>query len=235
MGSTQLNEQELRNCIYQGAFTRLLEDLVLDGYMLLAMHADAPHKRYASVATRPVMGSARSSLSHFLPPAGGATALGGSCPVLRLPSPDVAGARWRAGCATASCCCVSLRCAPAASTASSCPSRRGSTSRCASEPPLTPLHPLLGQSGSVRALLRDNLDQAKSDNRKHPQAALSWAWVCNFACFMCAELRPKRSGALSHAPFLDDGPPLLPQHALLLHGTLRCTPSPQRIILSLEG
>lgn len=45
MGSTQLNEQELRNCIYQGTYNSLLEDLVLDGYMLLAMHADAPHKR----------------------------------------------------------------------------------------------------------------------------------------------------------------------------------------------
>jgi hypothetical protein len=47
MGSTQLNEQELRNCIYQGSYNTLLEELVLNGYMLLAMHAEVPHKRSA--------------------------------------------------------------------------------------------------------------------------------------------------------------------------------------------
>ena len=36
MGATQLNEQELRNCIYQGAYIDLLEELTLNESFLFA-------------------------------------------------------------------------------------------------------------------------------------------------------------------------------------------------------
>eukprot|EP00850_Spirogloea_muscicola_P016100 SM000128S26233 [mRNA] locus=s128:194082:198297:- [translate_table: standard] len=45
MGSTQLNEQELRNCIFQGSYNDLLEELVKNTHMQQALRLDAPHKR----------------------------------------------------------------------------------------------------------------------------------------------------------------------------------------------
>ncbi|GBG73824.1 hypothetical protein CBR_g17162 [Chara braunii] len=45
MGSTQLNEQELRNCIYQGSYNDLLEELARFKDMLKVMKSDVPHKR----------------------------------------------------------------------------------------------------------------------------------------------------------------------------------------------
>jgi len=45
MGATQLNEQELRNCIYQGMYTDLLEDLVGNEYLLKIYRSKTPHLR----------------------------------------------------------------------------------------------------------------------------------------------------------------------------------------------
>jgi hypothetical protein len=45
MGATQLNEQELRNCIYQGVYTDLLQDLSNDQTLLRVCRAKAPHLR----------------------------------------------------------------------------------------------------------------------------------------------------------------------------------------------
>ena len=45
MGATQLNEQELRNCIYQGMYTDLLEDLVQNEYLLKIYRSKTPHLR----------------------------------------------------------------------------------------------------------------------------------------------------------------------------------------------
>lgn len=45
MGATQLNEQELRNCIYQGVYTDLLADLAMDETLLKVCRAKAPHLR----------------------------------------------------------------------------------------------------------------------------------------------------------------------------------------------
>ena len=45
MGATQLNEQELRNCIYQGVYTDLLQDLASDPTLLRVCRAKAPHLR----------------------------------------------------------------------------------------------------------------------------------------------------------------------------------------------
>eukprot|EP00246_Nothoceros_aenigmaticus_P017259 TRINITY_DN8324_c0_g1_i1.p1 TRINITY_DN8324_c0_g1~~TRINITY_DN8324_c0_g1_i1.p1 ORF type:complete len:295 (+),score=51.77 TRINITY_DN8324_c0_g1_i1:235-1119(+) len=45
MGSTQLNEQELRNCVFQGRYNDLLEELVLYPSMLKAFRQEIPHKR----------------------------------------------------------------------------------------------------------------------------------------------------------------------------------------------
>jgi len=45
MGATQLNEQELRNCIYQGAYTDLLEELTLNESFLFANRSKMPHLR----------------------------------------------------------------------------------------------------------------------------------------------------------------------------------------------
>ena len=45
MGATQLNEQELRNCIYQGMYTDLLEDLVNDEHLLKIYRSKTPHLR----------------------------------------------------------------------------------------------------------------------------------------------------------------------------------------------
>ena len=45
MGATQLNEQELRNCIYQGVYTDLLQDLASDPHLLRVCRAKAPHLR----------------------------------------------------------------------------------------------------------------------------------------------------------------------------------------------
>eukprot|EP00854_Cymbomonas_tetramitiformis_P015476 gene15476-18325_t len=45
MGSTQLNEQELRNCIYQGPYTDMLLDLAYDPYLLKVLKTDTPHVR----------------------------------------------------------------------------------------------------------------------------------------------------------------------------------------------
>ena len=45
MGATQLNEQELRNCIYQGVYTDLLQDLASDPRLLRVCRAKAPHLR----------------------------------------------------------------------------------------------------------------------------------------------------------------------------------------------
>ncbi|BBN11498.1 hypothetical protein MPTK1_5g12430 [Marchantia polymorpha subsp. ruderalis] len=45
MGSTQLNEQELRNCVFQGRYNDLLEELVLHPDMLRAFRQEIPHKR----------------------------------------------------------------------------------------------------------------------------------------------------------------------------------------------
>ena len=45
MGATQLNEQELRNCIYQGVYTDLLQDLAGDARLLRVCRAKAPHLR----------------------------------------------------------------------------------------------------------------------------------------------------------------------------------------------
>lgn len=45
MGSTQLNEQELRNCVFQGSYNALLDELVWHPDMLKAFRQDTPHKR----------------------------------------------------------------------------------------------------------------------------------------------------------------------------------------------
>ena len=45
MGATQLNEQELRNCIYQGMYTDLLEDLVQNEHLLKIYRSKTPHLR----------------------------------------------------------------------------------------------------------------------------------------------------------------------------------------------
>ena len=45
MGATQLNEQELRNCIYQGMYTDLLEDLVQNEHLLKIYKSKTPHLR----------------------------------------------------------------------------------------------------------------------------------------------------------------------------------------------
>lgn len=45
MGATQLNEQELRNCIYQGGYTELLGALVSNPHLLQIYKAQAPHLR----------------------------------------------------------------------------------------------------------------------------------------------------------------------------------------------
>ncbi|KAL3693841.1 hypothetical protein R1sor_007492 [Riccia sorocarpa] len=45
MGSTQLNEQELRNCVFQGRYNDLLEELCLHPDMLRVFRQETPHKR----------------------------------------------------------------------------------------------------------------------------------------------------------------------------------------------
>ena len=45
MGATQLNEQELRNCIYQGVYTDLLCDLAEDEHLLSVCRSKQPHLR----------------------------------------------------------------------------------------------------------------------------------------------------------------------------------------------
>ena len=45
MGATQLNEQELRNCIYQGVYSDMLADVVTDEVLLKVFRAKAPHLR----------------------------------------------------------------------------------------------------------------------------------------------------------------------------------------------
>ena len=45
MGATQLNEQELRNCIYQGMYTDLLEELVKNENLLKIYRSKTPHLR----------------------------------------------------------------------------------------------------------------------------------------------------------------------------------------------
>ena len=45
MGATQLNEQELRNCIYQGTYTDLLLDLASDEHLLRVYRSKTPHLR----------------------------------------------------------------------------------------------------------------------------------------------------------------------------------------------
>ena len=45
MGATQLNEQELRNCIYQGSYTELLATLSRNGHLLQIYRAQGPHLR----------------------------------------------------------------------------------------------------------------------------------------------------------------------------------------------
>ncbi|CAM6088697.1 unnamed protein product [Calypogeia fissa] len=45
MGSTQLNEQELRNCVFQGRYNDLLEELSRHPDMLKVFRHDTPHKR----------------------------------------------------------------------------------------------------------------------------------------------------------------------------------------------
>lgn len=45
MGATQLNEQELRNCIYQGAYTELLGRLAANNHLLSIYKSSAPHLR----------------------------------------------------------------------------------------------------------------------------------------------------------------------------------------------
>jgi hypothetical protein len=45
MGATQLNEQELRNCIYQGSYTELLGALVHNEHLLAIYRAQGPHLR----------------------------------------------------------------------------------------------------------------------------------------------------------------------------------------------
>ncbi|MCO5581677.1 hypothetical protein L7F22_035566 [Adiantum nelumboides] len=45
MGSTQLNEQELRNCVFQGSYNDFLNDMAQHSAMLKAFRQDAPHKR----------------------------------------------------------------------------------------------------------------------------------------------------------------------------------------------
>jgi len=45
MGSTQLNEMELRNCIYQGAYTDLLDELSSTPSLLAIFKAKSPHLR----------------------------------------------------------------------------------------------------------------------------------------------------------------------------------------------
>ena len=44
-GATQLNEQELRNCIYIGPYTELLGELVAGAEMLRVNNANAPNMR----------------------------------------------------------------------------------------------------------------------------------------------------------------------------------------------
>ena len=45
MGATQLNEQELRNCIYQGSYTELLGSLARNPHLLRMERSPAPHLR----------------------------------------------------------------------------------------------------------------------------------------------------------------------------------------------
>jgi hypothetical protein len=45
MGATQLNEQELRNCIYQGGYTELLGSLARNAHLLQIYKAQQPHLR----------------------------------------------------------------------------------------------------------------------------------------------------------------------------------------------
>lgn len=45
MGATQLNEQELRNCIYQGAYTDLLGRLAANEHLLKVYKSTQPHLR----------------------------------------------------------------------------------------------------------------------------------------------------------------------------------------------
>ena len=45
MGATQLNEQELRNCIYQGLYTDMLCDLASDEHLLSVYRSKQPHLR----------------------------------------------------------------------------------------------------------------------------------------------------------------------------------------------
>jgi hypothetical protein len=45
MGATQLNEQELRNCIYQGLYTDLLCELAEDEHLLSCYRSNQPHLR----------------------------------------------------------------------------------------------------------------------------------------------------------------------------------------------
>lgn len=45
MGATQLNEQELRNCIYQGLYTDLLCELSADEHLLSVYRSKQPHLR----------------------------------------------------------------------------------------------------------------------------------------------------------------------------------------------
>jgi hypothetical protein len=45
MGATQLNEQELRNCIYQGAYTELLGGLARNAHLLRIYKSASPHLR----------------------------------------------------------------------------------------------------------------------------------------------------------------------------------------------
>ncbi|KAH6559260.1 hypothetical protein KP509_1Z017100 [Ceratopteris richardii] len=45
MGSTQLNEQELRNCVFQGSYNDFLNDMAQHPAMLKAFRQESPHKR----------------------------------------------------------------------------------------------------------------------------------------------------------------------------------------------
>jgi hypothetical protein len=45
MGATQLNEQELRNCIYQGLYTDLLCELSANEHLLSVYRSKQPHLR----------------------------------------------------------------------------------------------------------------------------------------------------------------------------------------------
>jgi len=46
-GSVRLNEQELRNCLYRGAFNTFLKDCRKNDHFLTCLKLTAPHKRFA--------------------------------------------------------------------------------------------------------------------------------------------------------------------------------------------